>query len=51
VTTGDSNTGPLLLATRSVPIVFVLVPAMSVIGYLNGASAGQFTHLLSARLG
>ena len=26
VTTGDSNTGPLLQATRSVPIVFVLVP-------------------------
>jgi putative tryptophan/tyrosine transport system substrate-binding protein len=26
VTTGDSNTGPLLQATRAVPIVFVLVP-------------------------
>ena len=26
VTTGDSNTGPLLQATRTVPIVFVLVP-------------------------
>ena len=26
VTTGDSNTGPLLQATRGVPIVFVLVP-------------------------
>jgi putative tryptophan/tyrosine transport system substrate-binding protein len=26
-------------------------PAMPVIGYLNGASAGQFTHLLSLRLG
>jgi putative ABC transport system substrate-binding protein len=26
-------------------------PAMSVIGYLSGASAGQFTHLLSLRLG
>jgi putative ABC transport system substrate-binding protein len=26
VTTGDSNTGLLLQATRSVPIVFVLVP-------------------------
>src|SRR5262245_48731584 len=25
VTTGDSNTGPLLQATRTVPIVFVLV--------------------------
>jgi putative ABC transport system substrate-binding protein len=26
VTTGDSNTGPLLQASRTVPIVFVLVP-------------------------
>jgi putative ABC transport system substrate-binding protein len=26
VTTGDSNTGPLLQATRTVPIVFVLAP-------------------------
>src|SRR5215471_9952633 len=26
VTTGDSNTAPLLQATRTVPIVFVLVP-------------------------
>src|SRR5215470_12810873 len=26
VTTGDSNTAPLLQATRNVPIVFVLVP-------------------------
>ena len=33
------------LAARAQP------PAMPVIGYLNGASAGQFTHLLSLRLG